>query len=194
MTKLLVSTAMLSLAFAPISRAEPARYEIDPQHFSIAFSAMHIGYQRQMGMFLEGGGSFLFDEETRELSDLVVTIDATSVFTDHKARDDHLRSGDFLDAAAHPVIRYVMTGAEKTGENTGIIHGDLTVRGVTRPTSVNVTLNKIGAYPWGDNHVIGVSAKATIERSDFGSTYALDGDLVGDTVDLTFEIEAIRQD
>jgi len=187
--------AVLAILMPPLGvEAEPARWAIDPEHFSIMFQAGHIGYQQQIGLFLDGGGSFAFDEATLELSDLVVEIDAASVFTDHAARDNHLRSGDFLAAGDHPMIRFVMTEALPASETTGTITGDLTLRGVTRPVEVDVTLNKIGAYPWGSNYVLGVSAATVIKRSDFGSTYGLEGDLVGDDITLTFEIEAIRQD
>ena len=181
-------------AAAPEARAEMALYEIDPEHFSILFSADHIGYQQQLGMFLDGSGSFRFDETTNELADLVVEIDAASVFTNHQARDNHLRSGDFLDAEAHPMIRFVMTEAEPLSDIRGTITGDLTFRGVTQPVTLDVRLNKVGAYPWGPNYVVGVSADTVIRRSDFGSTYALEGGMVGDEIPLTFEIEAIRQD
>lgn len=174
--------------------AEMARYAIDPEHFSILFSAGHIGYQQQLGMFLEGSGSFSFDETSLELADLVVEIEAASVFSNHQARDNHLRSGDFLDAENHPMIRFVMTEAEAAADTTGRITGDLTFRGVTRPVTLEVELNKIGAYPWGSNYVVGVSAETVINRSDFGSTYALEGEMVSDEITLVFEIEAIRQD
>ena len=175
-------------------RAEPALYAIDPEHFSILFRADHIGYQQQLGLFLDGSGSFRFDEAANEVADLVVEIDATSVFTNHRARDNHIKSGDFLDAEAHPMIRFVMTEAEPLSDTHGTITGDLTIRGVTRPVTLDVRLNKVGPYPWGSNHVVGVSAETVIRRSDFGSTYALEGGLVGDEIGLSFEIEAIRQD
>lgn len=181
-------------ATLPEARAELQPYEIDPEHFSILFSADHIGYQQQLGMFLDGSGSFRFDETTNELADLVVEIDAKSVFTNHQARDNHLRSGDFLDAEAHPMIRFVMTEAEPLSDTQGTITGDLTIRGVTQPVTLDVRLNKIGPYPWGSNYVVGVSAETVIRRSDFGSTYALEGGMVGDEIPLTFEIEAIRRD
>lgn len=181
-------------ATPPEARAELQPYAIDPEHFSILFAADHIGYKQQLGMFLDGSGSFLFDETTNELADLVVEIDAKSVFTNHQARDNHLRSGDFLDAEAHPLIRFVMTEAEPLSDSHGTITGDLTIRGETRPVTLDVRLNKIGPYPWGSNYVVGVSADTVIRRSEFGSTYALEGGLVGDEIALTFEIEAIRQD
>ena len=175
------------------AQAEMARFLIDPEHFSILFSTGHLGYQQQLGLFLDGSGSFTFDETTNELADLVVEIEAASVFSNHRARDNHLRSGDFLDAENHPMIRFVMTEAEPASETTGTITGDLTLRGVTLPVTLDVQLNKIGAYPWGSNYVVGVSAETVINRSDFGSTYALEGEMVGDAVTLVFEIEAIRQ-
>jgi len=181
-------------ATPPEARAELAPFDIDPEHFSILFSADHIGYQQQLGMFLDGSGSFRFDETTNELADLVVEIDAKSVFTNHQARDNHLRSGDFLDAEAHPMIRFVMTEAGPLSDNHGTITGDLTFRGVTQPVTLDVRLNKIGPYPWGANYVVGVSAETVIRRSEFGSTYALEGGMVGDEIPLTFEIEAIRRD
>ena len=92
------------------------------------------------------------------------------------------------------MIRFVMTEAEPLSDNHGTITGDLTFRGVTQPVTLDVRLNKIGPYPWGSNYVVGVSAETVIRRSDFGSTYALEGGMVGDEIPLTFEIEAIRRD
>ncbi len=174
--------------------AEPARWAIDPGNSSIGFSADHIGYKNVLELFLEERGSFTYDEVTRELADLVFEVEAASVFTDNPARDRHLRSGDFLDADSHPLIRFVMTEARPATDTTGTIRGDLTIRGVTRPVAVDVRLNRIAPYPWGNNYVLGVSAETVIERSAFGSTYALEGGLVGDEITLTFEIEAVRQD
>jgi polyisoprenoid-binding protein YceI len=191
----LVMAAMASLpGLDHAALAEPARWEIDPGNSSIGFSASHIGYKNVLGLFLEERGSFTFDEETRELTDLVFEVDTASVLTDNPARDRHLKSDDFLAAEAHPLIRFVMTEAVPESDNTGTIIGDLTIRGVTHPVEVDVTLNRIAPYPWGGNYVMGVSASAVVERSAFGSTYALEGGLVGDEISLTFEVEAIRQD
>jgi polyisoprenoid-binding protein YceI len=188
---LLAGAALLS---AGAASAEPARWVIDPEHLSIVFSAKHIGYESVWGMFLRGEGSFTFDEATQDLSDLVFTVDAKSVFSNLEARDDHLRSDAFLDANSHPEIRFVMTGAEKATETTGKVTGDLTMRGVTKPVTVDVRLNKIGPYPFGPNYVLGVTVTTTLKRSDWGSTYALEGDLVADEIPLIIELEAIRQD
>ena len=191
---LLFASLLTGLA-ASRAAAEFARYEIDPEHFSVGFLTHHIGYANLLGTFLRGGGSFQFDEAGRAVKDIEVTIEAESVFTNHAKRDDHLRSAEFLDADEHPEIRFVGTDARATGDNTGVVTGDLTLLGVTKPIRLDITLNKIGPYPFGDGppYVVGISARSKIKRSDFGMTYAVENGWVGDEVELIIEFEAIRQ-
>ncbi|MCG8598130.1 MAG: YceI family protein [Kiloniellales bacterium] len=186
----------LTVAAAPPAQAAPARYEIDPAHFSVGFLVHHIGYADTLGMFLEGAGSFTFDEAAPAVSDIEVTIQADSVFTNHDRRDQHVKGGDFLDVDDHPEIRFVGREARPTGENTGEVTGDLTILGVTRPITLQVTKNKIGAYPFGAGppYVVGVSVRGTVKRSEFGMTYAVENGWVGDEIELIIEFEAIRQD
>jgi len=186
---LLVALSSLSVA------AEPRRYTIDPEHLAIAFKSRHLGFSDVLGQFLKASGTFVYDEQARTVEGIRVEIQAASVFTNHDARDGHVRSGDFLDARAHPLITFVGGRAEPTGERTGKVHGDLTVRGVTRPVVLDVTLIGAGRYPFGDKHqVVGVSATTVLKRSEFGMTYALEGGMVGDEVPVTLEFEAIRQE
>ena len=189
-------TAAAVLAAALSSQradAEPARFEIDPTHFSIVFNAQHIGYGATWGMFLRGEGGFTYDEESKTLTDLTVTIPADSVFSNHDARDNHLRGKDFLHAEEHPEISFVMTSAEPKTDTTGLVHGDLTLRGVAKPVTLDVTLNKISEYPFGHRkRTIGVTAKTVLKRSEWGMTYAIDGGLVGDEVPIVIELEAIK--
>lgn len=190
----IIPLSLVSLVFlASAAQAQPTRYAIDPAHATVAFLVEHIGYAKTLGQFLTVDGGFTYDPTARTVTDLKVTIDAKSVFSNHAERDAHVRKEDFLHATAHPTITFVGTGAEPTGENTGRIRGDLTVRGVTKPVVLEVTKNKEGPYPWGDTYVVGISARTSVKRSDFGMTYALDGNLVGDTVDILIELEAIRQ-
>ena len=184
--------AALTVTALP-AQAEPRDYRIDPSHFSIVFNAMHIGYAPTWGLFLKGEGGFTYDEETRELSDLSVTIDAGSVFSNDERRDGHLRSDDFLSAEAHPSITFQMTDAQAKTETTGTVTGDLTLRGVTKPVTLDVTLNKIGPYPFGGTYVIGISASTVLKRSDFGMTYAVENGLVGDEIVIRIDLEAIRE-
>jgi polyisoprenoid-binding protein YceI len=174
------------------AEAAPARFTIDPEHTSVAFLVSHIGYHNLLGQFLEVEGSYVFDEETRTLTDLEVTVDTGSVFSNHAKRDEHVRGPDFLASGAHPAITFVGTRAEPTGPDTGKVTGDLTIRGVTRPVTLDVRLNKTGLYPFIDNYVVGVSARTTIRRSDWGMTYGVENGLVGDEVQIIIESEAIR--
>lgn len=187
--------ALLLAGMQPLpARAAAERYVIDPNHMAIAFLVSHVGYAKTLGQFTRAEGSFVFDDAKPAVTDIDVRIDAASVDTQHQARDEHLRKEDFLWVEKHPEITFRGTGAEQTGPRTGKITGDLTIRGVTQPVTLDVTWNKSGQYPFGDKHwAAGFSARTTIKRSDFGMNYALTGGLVGDEVDIILEFEAIRQ-
>lgn len=182
----------LSLATSPAS-AEPVEYELDPDHTSIGFLAMHIGYAKTMGMFLKSEGSFTFDEEALTLTDLEIIVETESVFTNHKKRDQHLTSPDFLNSGEFPEMIFKSTSTEKLTDTTGIVHGELELLGQNLPLSLEVTFNKAGDYPFGDNYVVGISARGTVVRSQYGMTYAVDNGWVGDEIELIIETEAIRQ-
>ena len=182
-----------AVALSPAAMAEPRNFVVDDEHFSMFFEIMHIGYAPVMGMFRDIEGQFEYNEETGELNSGKLVFKASSVFTNHDKRDDHLRKPDFLDASKHPDITFVVSDFEKTGDNTGIVTGDLTLLGQTRPVDVNVTLNKAAEYPIGhEDYTLGISAEAVINRSDWGMTYGLENGLVGDEVRLRFGFEAIK--
>jgi polyisoprenoid-binding protein YceI len=186
---------LVGASLQPVAaRATPARYILDPNHMSIGFLISHVGFERLLGIFREAEGSFVFDEQNPAVSDIDVTIKAASVFTNHDERDEHLRKPDFLWAEKYPEITFRGTSAEQTGPRSGKVIGDLTMRGVTKPVTLDVVWNKSGQYPFGDMHyATGISARAKIKRSDFGMTYAVEGGLVGDEVEIILEFEAIRQ-
>ncbi len=193
--RIAVLAALLATLSSLPAQALPRRFTLDPEHLAIAFKSRHLGLSDVLGQFLKASGSFVYDEQARTVEDIRVEIRADSVFSNHDARDGHLRSGDFLDASAHPLITFVGTRSEATGERTGKVHGDLTLRGVTRPVVLDVTLIGAGAYPFGDkHHAVGVSATTVLKRSEFGMHYALEGGMVGDEVPVIIEFEAIRQD
>jgi polyisoprenoid-binding protein YceI len=192
---LLIGTAAFMAGWGSAS-AEPADWQIDPAHLSVAFEVEHIGYQHQIGMFREAGGSFRYDPETRELTEGRFQVDAASVFTAHEERDEHVRNDDFLDVEDHPKIVFEATGytpGEGEGDS-GTLAGNLTLLGTTHPVELDVTINKRGKYPFGHGkETLGVSARTTIARSRWGMDYAVSNNLVGDEVALRFEFEAIRQ-
>jgi len=190
--------ALLWLTALPASlvMAEPADWEIDSEHFSIVFEAEHIGYQQQMGMFLEGSGEFRYDPETGELSGGRVEIAAESLFSNHDDRDEHLRGRDFLSANRHPLIVFAATGyTPSTGDMAhGTLSGNLTMLDETHPVELDVIINKRAEYPFGHREeTLGISASTTIMRSRWGMDYGVSNDMVGDAVKLRFEFEAIRQ-
>ena len=195
----LVAAILLTL---PASRAsaEPAKYVIDPDHFTVALKVRHIGYYDMIGLFTEAAGSFVFDEANPTVRDIAVTVKTGSFFSGHKKRDDHIRSPDFLNAQEFPEMTFVGKSAERTGPRSGRIQGALTLRGVTRPLALDVTWNKSGEYPMGGGlfggkpYVVGINASGRLKRSDFGMTYAVDNGFVGDQVELILGFEARRQE
>lgn len=184
---------LLVLNAVPAS-AEMAGWEIDSEHFSIAFEAGHIGYQQQMGFFLEASGNFRYDTETKELSAGRVEVVADSIFSNNGARDNHLKGRDFLNARRNPLIVFEATEFVSNGNDTGTLSGNLTMIGETHPVELEVSLNKLARYPFGHRkETLGISASATINRSQWGMDYGVANDMVGDLVRLRFEFEAIRQ-
>jgi polyisoprenoid-binding protein YceI len=181
------------------ARAEPMDYRIDPDHLSIGFLVDHIGYADTLGMFRKAEGSFRFDEETGEMTDLRVVVDTASVFTNHKKRDDHLRNADFLNSQEFPEMIFTAAAASPKTERRYEVNGQLELLGQSRPLTLNVTWNKSGEYPFGGGvfggkpYVMGISARGSFKRSDYGMNYAVDNGWVGDEVELIIEFEAIRQ-
>ena len=177
-----------------VAMADAARYEIDPEHVTVAFLVDHLGYAKVLGRFREVEGAYRFDEETGELSDVLVTIDTATVFTDHKRRDEHLRSKDFLDARKFPTMTFTGTKVDRVGENVYQVTGNLELLGVTLPLTLTATWNKSARHPielW--KYVMGVSARGSLKRSEFGMTYAVANGWVGNTVEILIEFEARRR-
>ena len=188
-----VAAMTILLAVAGGAAAAPERYELDPEHTVVSFLVGHVGYASVLGVFPKVEGGFTYDRETRELSDLEVTVGAGSVETFHDARDEHVRAGDFLDVGAHPAMTFTAEGGEPTGEVEGTVTGELTLLGETRPLTLDVTLNKAEEYPFGHGRfTLGLSARGSLMRSQWGMTYAVENGLVDDEVRLVIETEALR--
>lgn len=191
---LLLSALLMALtAFNP-ARADLKTYKLDEEHFAFTFEVDHLGYAPVIGLFLKASGEFEFDEDTLEVPSGRIVVQADSVFSNHKRRDDHLRNRDFLNVRRHSEIVFEVTDFEATSDTTGKLTGDLTLLGETRPVTLDVTLNKADIYPFGhEKYTLGLSASTTILRSEWGMTYGLDPLMVGDEVILRFEFEAIQQ-
>lgn len=174
--------------------ADMATYEIDREHAVVAFLIDHVGYAKTLGRFTDIEGSFRFDDEAQELADVEVRVGTGSVFTDNDARDNHVRGTDFLNVADFPDMVFTASGGTPETDTAGTVEGTLTLLGQDHPLILDVTLNKMADYPFGHGReTLGVSARGTVTRSDYGMMYAVENGLVGDDVELIIEFEAIRQ-
>ncbi|WP_421723263.1 YceI family protein [Bauldia sp.] len=185
----LAAVAAASCLITPALAADA--FTIDQSHTSVVFFIDHLGYSDLIGRFNDVSGTFDFDQENIENSNIALVIDATSIDTNHEPRDDHLRSPDFLNVEEFPEITFESTAIEQTGDTTGEVTGDMTILGVTQPVTFAVTLNQIAPNPQSGDMVAGFSARAQVDRSDFGMTFGQGG--IGDVLDLFIEVEGIQQ-
>jgi len=192
-----VSTAVLSTVlildgFVSVARAAE-RYSLDPAHTTVAFLIDHVGYAKTLGLFTDVSGSFSFDQDTRTVTDISITVGTASVNTANEARDKHVRNKDFLNVSKHPEMTFSASSATIDAEGAGEIAGALTLLGKTQPLTLSVQLNKAENYPFGHKRfTLGVSASGSLNRSDYGMDYGVANALVGDQVDLILEAEAIK--
>ncbi|GAA1984936.1 YceI family protein [Kitasatospora viridis] len=172
------------------------RYDIDPHHSRIGFVARHAMVTKVRGHFKEFEGSTVIDGADPAKSSATVTLKTASIDTGVEQRDNHLRTNDFLDAPAFPEIVFRSTGIEARGGNEYRLNGELTVKGTTKPVSLDVEFDGTATDPYG-NQRLGFEGSTTISRKDFGVTWnaPLEGGgvLVGDKITLEFDVSAIRR-
>ena len=170
-------------------------YSIDPTHSRIGFVARHAMVTKVRGSFNEFEGQGYFDAENPANSKLELTIQAASIDTRNADRDGHLRSNDFFDMDTYPEITFVSTAVEAIDDENYRVTGDLTIKGVTKPVSVDFEYTGAATDPFGNSR-IGLEGKTTVNRKDWGISWnaALEtgGVLVGEKVTLEFEVSAIR--
>ncbi len=190
--RFLMTTALVA-SLTTAAHADMATYELDPEHTTVFFLIDHIGYAKTLGLFTTVTGNFMYDADTRELGEVNVSIDAASVESFNEARDNHVRKSDFLDTAKHPTITFTATGGTAASDTSGTVTGDLAILGQSLPVTLDVELNKAAPYPFGHKReVLGLSMTTSIQRSDFGMTYGVANGLVGDTVNIQIETEAMK--
>jgi polyisoprenoid-binding protein YceI len=172
------------------------KWDIDAVHSSIGFTVRHMVVAKVHGQFTKWAGTLELDPGQLTTSKVDITIDAASIDTRDEKRDGHLKSADFLDVEKQPNITFKSKLIEKKGNDAYRMMGDLTIRGVTRDVVLDVEFGGRAKDPWGGDRM-GFTAKGKIDRKDFGAKWnaALEtgGVLVGDTVDLTIEIEAVKK-
>jgi polyisoprenoid-binding protein YceI len=194
---MLRSTGFASLLVALLglpswAMAAGERYAFDKVHTQILFFVDHLGFSKSQGEFHDYTGGFTFDPQHWEDGAVDMSIRTASLDMDDAKWDEHLRSKDFFDVAHFPEMRFKSLRVERSGEQTGVVHGELTLLGVTRPVDLEVHFNKAGIHPVRKDYVAGFSARATVTRSEFGMNYGLG--MLGDAVEVRLEVEGIRQD
>ena len=182
-------------ATSTAERTLTGNYTIDPSHSHIGFTARHAMVTKVRGSFNEYEGAGYFDSEDPTKSKLELTIQADSIDTGNADRDNHLRGNDFFDMETHPEIRFVSTQVESLGDERYRVTGDLTIKGATKPVSVEFDYTGTAVDPFG-NQRIGFEGRTTINRKEWGVNWnaALEagGVLVSEKVNLEFEVSAIK--
>jgi polyisoprenoid-binding protein YceI len=170
-------------------------WDIDVGHSAIHFWVRHMVISKVHGRFSRWSGALELDPADLTRSKVDVRVDAASIDTQVADRDAHLRSADFLDVARHPEIAFRSKRIEKGGSGYRVV-GDLSIRGVAREVILEAEYAGTGKDPWG-NERAGFSARTVLDRRDFGLVWnaALEagGVLVGEKVEITLEIEAVKK-
>ncbi len=172
------------------------KWQLDPYHTQVEFSARHLGMMTVRGYFDEVSATGDIDPGHPEASSVEVTISTASIRTNNGIRDNDLRSSNFLEVEKFPVITFKSTGVEPSGPDRFTLTGDLTIKGTTRPVALQVT--KYGEFndPGMMGHRIAYGATTKINRKDFGLSFSmiLDGRLVvSEEIQIMIEGELVEQ-
>lgn len=187
MRKTLLIAALL--AFAGSAFAAPVTYKIDPNHTNVIAQWSHFGFSNPIANFGKADGTIVYDAENVAASSVQVTLPLSGLNSFVKAFDEHLLSADFFDAEKFPAATFKSTRVEAAGEGKLKVTGDLTIKGITKPVVLDVTLNKAGEQPMAKRAAIGFDATASVKRSDFGVDKFTPA--VSDEVSLRITTEAI---
>jgi polyisoprenoid-binding protein YceI len=172
------------------------RWQLDPYHTQVEFSAKHLGMMTVRGYFDEISATADIDPDHPEAASVEVTISTASIRTNNGVRDNDLRSSNFLEVDKFPAITFKTTSVAASGPDRYTLNGDLTIKGNTRPVALQVT--KYGEFndPGMMGHRIAYSATSKINRKDFGLSFSmiLDGRLVvSEEIQIMIEGELVEQ-
>lgn len=193
MNRTKTSSLAVALLLLLSGAAPAANYVIDTKgaHAFVQFHIKHLGYSWLVGRFNTFSGEFSYDEDNPGAAKVSVVIDTASIDSNHAERDKHLRNEDFLHVDKYPQARFVSTGYQDLGDGQGRLDGDLTLHGVTRPVSIDVTHIGAGPDPWG-GYRRGFEGRTSFALADFGIDYDLGP--ASREVYLWLGIEGIRQE
>lgn len=189
------STGSATRSWEGLTIPAAGTYELDQAHKRVGFHARHLMVSKVRGEFSDATATITVAENPLD-SSVTATIQAATITTGQADRDNHLRSGDFLEAEKFPTLDYRSTGVKSHSGNEFVLTGELTVKDVTRPVDLHVEFEGAGTSPYGQD-VFGFTATTEIDREAFGLTWnvALEsgGVLVGKKIKIEIEGEAIRQ-
>lgn len=190
--QLIAGAALTALALSP-SFAASEVYKIDGAHSQVNFSIRHL-VSRVQGRFRTVGGEITLDKDNLAASKVTAEIDSTTIDTSNEKRDAHLKSDDFFKTEKNPKITFVSTGATATSKDKVSLTGNLTMAGVTKPVTLDVTINGFMPDMRPGGQRAGFEARTKVNRQDFGINWnrTLDqgGVVLGDDVDITITVEA----
>ena len=194
LTAVVLATAG-ALAAVTQAVAAPETYTIDPAHSAVGFSIRHL-FSRVPGRFTKFEGKIVVDRDDFAKSSVDVSIDAASIDTNEPARDKHLKSPDFFDVAKNPKLTFKSTKVTQAGPNKLSVEGSLTIRGTTKPVTLDVDVLGFGAG-YGGKVLGGFEARTKINRQDFGVAWndliEGGGAVLGDEVEIKINVEAARE-
>ena len=180
---------------APAAGAKTA-WKLEPTHSTVEFSAKHLMITTVKGRIVDIEGTIYTNENDPKSSSVEATLKTASIDTRTDQRDQHLRSADFLNVEQYPEIKFKSTRIEG-GKQEFKLTGDLTIRDVTRPITLDVTFEGQTKDPWGGERV-GFSASGKIDRREFGLTWnqllEAGGVAIGNEIKLSLDIQAVRVD
>ncbi|HKZ77232.1 MAG TPA: YceI family protein [Pyrinomonadaceae bacterium] len=180
------------VTYAPISGGE---YKIDPAHSIIGFAIRHLEIAWVEGRFKDFAGVINYDEKDVTKSTVDFSAKIESIDTGVEPRNAHLKTGDFFDAAKYPNLTFKSTRVEREGNNSFVLNGNLTIKGVTKPIALPFTITGAVRDPWGNTR-FGIEAQTRINRRDFGINYgnalASGGLDVGNEVTINLHLEAMK--
>ncbi|HET7910242.1 MAG TPA: YceI family protein [Nitrospira sp.] len=189
----LAVVGLLTVSPIPI-HAEPARWNVDPEHSTVEFRVAHMLVSKTTGHFTDYQGFIDMDADAGSVNAIEATIKTASVTTNHTKRDTHLRNADFFDVEKYPTMTYRMKHYRKMADGYEAV-GELTLRGVTKDITLTGNFNGVAKDP-GGNLRAGFNAEGSLNRKDFGMVWSktLDGGglVVGDEVFIKLDIECIK--
>lgn len=174
-----------------LATAEEYDFDIKGMHAAIDFRIQHLGFSWMSGRFNRFDGTFTYDDKNPSAASVSVTIDVSSVDTNHAERDKHLRNEAYLDVKQFPTATFISTSFDENTDGTGVLIGDFTFRGITKPMTIDVTPVGHGHDPW-FGYRRGFVGETQFKLTDYGINISMLGDK-SNVIYLNLSVEGIRR-